>query len=62
MEMNMKGLKKISMSGGAEAKILPLVNRLGVVKAAEELGVAASTISLWLKRNGYVRVTRWEKA
>lgn len=29
--------------------------------AAAELGVSAPTISLWLKKNGYRPIIRWER-
>lgn len=39
-----------------------LVNTYGQLGAALRLGVSQAAVSMWLKRNGYVRVTRWEKA
>lgn len=43
--------------------VLPrLVNTYGQLGAGLRLGISQASVSMWLKRNGYVRVTRWEKA
>jgi hypothetical protein len=45
-----------------DAVVPRLVNTYGQLGAALRLGVSQAAVSMWLKRNGYVRVTRWEKA
>lgn len=57
----MKGMKLVEMKGKPEEVIVPLVNRIGQVAAANQLGVAPATINLWLKDNGYVKVVRYVK-
>ncbi len=47
--------------GDLHVVIPPLVNRYGQQTAANILGVAASTICVWLQENGYKRVTRYER-
>jgi transposase len=39
--------------GDLHKVIVNLVNLMGQAKAAQELGVSATTINKWLKRNGY---------
>lgn len=59
----MKKLEKLAVEKGDLNRIIPpLVNRMGVVKAAEKLGYAPSTISKWLSDNGYVASTTWGRA
>lgn len=50
-----------SKRGNLEEVILPLVNKLGQKRAAEELGLAASTVCTWLKDNGYVQKVSYVK-
>ena len=46
--------------GDLDELIPKLLNELGSQKAvAERLGVAHSTINLWVKSNGYVRQVRY---
>lgn len=44
-----------------ERIIPPIVDRWGVVEGAKKLGYSPSTISGWLKDNGYVSRTYWQK-
>lgn len=58
----MRKLKSIEQEHGDLHNLIPpLVNKLGQAPAAEKLGVAASTINLWLKENGYQKVIRYER-
>lgn len=41
--------------------IVPLVNEGGQALAAKKLGVSQSAISDWLRDNGYVSRTYWQK-
>jgi len=56
-------LKEIEKEQGPlETVIPPLVNRLGTQKAAaDSLGVSQSSISLWLKINGYRPIIQYVK-
>ena|SRR6266540_2667319 len=47
--------------GNLERIIPPLVNAHGVVEAARKLKLSGATISDWLKDNGYVSRTYWQK-
>ena len=38
-----------------------LVNEHGQAQAAQLLGISQTTVSKWLKDNGYVRVIRFER-
>lgn len=60
----MRKLEKLAVEKNKplERIILPLVNRVGVVEAAKQLGYAPSTISKWLTDNGYAPSTTWGKA
>lgn len=53
-------LREIEEQYGDLQKIIPhLVNEHGQAEAARLLDVSPSTISLWLKHNGYVLVTQY---
>jgi len=45
----------------AELIVLPLVNNGGQSLAADKLGVSQATVSDWLRDNGYVSRTYWQK-
>lgn len=57
----MKGMKLVAGKGKPEEVIVPLVNQIGQVAAAKQLGIAAATVNSWLKENGYVKVVRYVK-
>lgn len=46
----------------ADSIVLPLVNKGGQKLAAYHLGVTQSTVSDWLRDNGYVSRIFWQKA
>lgn len=54
-------LQEIEAQHGALDEVIPrLLNQMGSQKAvADHLGVAHSTINLWVKQNGYVRQVRY---
>ena len=55
-------LKEIETSIGPLEEVIPrLVNEGGQKHAADRLNISITTISLWLKANGYVKRERWEK-
>lgn len=56
-------LAELEQTHGRLDVVIPnAVNQHGAIKpAARELGVAESTISMWLKDNGFKQVKRWEK-
>ncbi len=56
-------LKELEKEHGPLEQVIPkLVNQMGSAKAAEKhLGVTDSTIVMWLKKHGYVSVTRYVK-
>lgn len=47
--------------GNLEEVIPPLVNEGGQIHAAQKLRTTQSTISLWLKHNGYSKQEKWIK-
>lgn len=52
--MPMQRIKTLEEKHGNLHKVIPpLVNECGQIEAGRQLGVAASTLSKWLKRNGY---------
>lgn len=57
----MKGIRLVKEKGKPEEVIVPLVNQIGQVAAAKQLGIAAATVNLWLKENGYVKEVRYVK-
>lgn len=48
--------------GNLDRVIPPLVNKVGQVEAARKLNTSQGTISRWLKDNGYVLTSFWQKA
>lgn len=57
-------LKKIERDRGALEKVIPeLLNKYNGQQnqVARELGVSGSTVSTWLRVNGYRRIVRWER-
>lgn len=55
-------IKKLEQERGDLHQVIPaLVNRYGQVEAGRRLGVSAATISIWLRRHGYRRITRYER-
>jgi DNA invertase Pin-like site-specific DNA recombinase len=57
-------LKKMAVEQNKEIEeiLLPLLNSLGSQKlVAKKLNVAESTISLWLRNNGFVEHRTWQR-
>ncbi len=58
--MPMMKIRELQRTRGNLHEIIPaLVNRHGQRQAADQLGIAPSTVSKWLKDNHYIRVTRY---
>jgi len=57
-------LSEIEKERGSLHTVIPaLLEKLGTQKAvADELKVAPSTVSLWLRENGYVPITRYVRS
>lgn len=58
-----KTLEQLAVEQGRplERIIPPVVDRWGVVGGAKKLGYSPSTISGWLKNNGYIGRMTWVK-
>lgn len=56
-------LKEVEDQFGPLEDVIPqLVNTLGSQRlAADELGISETTVCLWLKNNGYEKVTIYRK-
>lgn len=53
-------LREVEQSRGNLKLLIPrLVNERGQKGAADELGVSATTISLWLKKHGYTPIIQY---
>jgi len=54
--MPYKRMERIEKEHGSLHQIIPaLVNKNGQIRAGQALGVSATTINTWLRKNGYVR-------
>ena len=54
--MPYKRIKQLEKEHGSLHQIIPaLVNKNGQIRAGQALGVSATTINQWLKKNGYMR-------
>lgn len=59
--MTKRNEKRIKEIGEPEMLIPEYVNRYGQHGAAKRLGVSQAWLHLWLKNNGYRRITSWKK-
>jgi hypothetical protein len=49
----MKMRKLEQEKGDLHSVIIPLVNEVGQIETGRRLGISSTSISKWLKRNGY---------
>lgn len=55
-------LRELEQKHGDLHKVIPpLVNDHSQAEAARILGVTQATVSLWLRKNGYVKREAWER-